>query len=68
MSKRKDYQERILSGTRSKAVWRDINKLRDYSEPTHFAVYHLACKCQELEALLRDLQQRIGKLERQAKR
>lgn len=62
MSKR-EYNQRILSGSQSKTLWRDINKLANYSEPTHFAIYHLACKCQELEVLVRDLQQRVAELE-----
>jgi len=52
-------KERIFSGKPSKSMWEYINKLRDYSEPTHMAIYVLACRYQELEALVRKLQQRV---------
>lgn len=60
-------QSRILSGNASKTLWRDINKLRDHSPEAHMAIYHLACKCQELEVMIEDLQNRITVLEQKVK-
>jgi hypothetical protein len=48
MKKKKDTS--IFSGDNSKLLWKDINSIED--EKIHTALYHLGCKCQELEAKL----------------
>jgi hypothetical protein len=48
MSKKKDSY--IFSGANSKRLWEDINNIEDVK--IHRALYHLGCKCQELEALV----------------
>jgi len=55
--------DKILSGTGSKKLWRDINKVRERDEVIHGAIFHLACRCQELETIIRNLQQRVRRLE-----
>lgn len=44
-------EQGIFNGKNSKQLWDDINSIKD--KKTHTAIYHLACKCQELEALVR---------------
>lgn len=44
----------IFSGIKSKRLWKDINSIED--ECIHKAIYHLGCKCQELEEIVRDLE------------
>jgi hypothetical protein len=58
-------EDRILSGPGSKKLWRDINKVRNFDETTHTAIFHLACRCQELETVIRNLQERLGQLEQE---
>lgn len=60
-----DKQDAILSGDGSKKLWQNINRVRDFNETAHTAIYHLACRCQELEAVIRNLQQRVDRLEQE---
>lgn len=45
----------IFSGIKSKRLWKDINSIED--ECIHKAIYHLGCKCQELEEIVRKLEE-----------
>lgn len=53
--------ERIMSGDYSFSTWRAINRIR--RRRTRDAVYLLGCRCQELEALLREAMKDIACLD-----
>jgi polyhydroxyalkanoate synthesis regulator phasin len=52
---------KIFSGKNSKGLWKDINRTKP--RRTQEALYHLGCKCQELESIVEKLEQRIARLE-----
>lgn len=53
--------ERIMSGDRSKPMWKAIRRIRQ--KRTRRAVYALGCRCQDLELLLSVAVARIEWLE-----
>ena len=56
--KRINEQPYIFSGDDSRTLWKDINRVSKHNrkdEDIHSALYHLGCKCQELEAIVRRL-------------
>lgn len=55
----------IMSGDRSKPLWADINAVP--SRKARMAIFHLGCRCQELESLVDLALERIEELEKAAK-
>lgn len=55
--------KRIFSGDESREFWNAINSLKGKNQEV---LYWFGCKCQELEALVCKLQDRIAELERSA--
>ena len=43
----------IFSGKESQSLWDDINAIED--EAINNALYHLGCKCQELESKVEEV-------------
>lgn len=53
--------QRVFSGKYSKDLWKNIKRVKD--KKTNWALYDLGCYCQDLESLVRALENRIAKLE-----
>jgi hypothetical protein len=53
---------RIFSGEDSIDLWDDINAVK--KRKIHDALYTLGCRCQELESVVHQLEERIAELER----
>jgi hypothetical protein len=51
----KGRRKRIFSGDESIPLWENINNAKTITELRH-ALYHLCCKCQELETIVRESQ------------
>jgi hypothetical protein len=49
----------IFSGKQSKDLWDDIHAVRNEE---HDALYHLACRCQDLESVVEDLIDKLDDL------
>lgn len=54
---------RIFSGKNSKDFWRAVSKTRKDGKRTEDAFYLLGCYCQELETIVRALEDRLARLE-----
>lgn len=52
--------ERIFSGESSKRMWKQINELREHSPRVWDVAYDLGCRCQELEAIVRRLEEKLN--------
>ena len=51
-------EDRIFSGDDSRLMWDEINSIKN--EKVQDALYSIACKCQELEAVVRKLRKEKG--------
>lgn len=49
-------EPRLFSGKESRQLWKDINATKDSTPLVWWAIYALACRCQELEEVVRRLE------------